>query len=264
MVFHVLVPNLLDEYSPGEYEVLIETMGESRISTIVSEIPSGSIVIPRFRAIPFGLELQQEVEAHGSLLINTYHQHRNIANIFAWSHLLDGITPKSYAVADVPNLPEGKYFVKGETNSLKNQGPSSVFADNKREVIELVHTYLNDMYLGNQEVAIRPRQNYRKLGETVTGLPVFHERRIFVHNGTPIVDGFYWSTWGDGSSIKYSRNEFMKTLEETLSRVSHLAEFFVIDMAEYPDGSWGVVELNDGCMSGLSGIDPNHLWKHFC
>lgn len=50
-------------------------------------------------------------------------------------------------------------------------------------------------------------------------------------------------------------------LSEVISRVQHLARFMVIDMAEFEDGSWEVVELNDGNMSGLCDNDPFVLWS---
>ena len=36
----------------------------------------------------------------------------------------------------------------------------------------------------------------------------------------------------------------------------------MIDVAEREDGVWRVVELNDGCMSGLSGCIADELYRN--
>ena len=227
------------------------------------------VVFPRFRAIPFGDLLQKGVEHAGAELINSFHQHRNIADSATWSHLLDGsdgndaLSPKQYGIDDIRHLPEGEWFVKGETNSLKNQWLNATFAPSTRDLGRVVSNFMADSYVGSQSVVIKPFQHYRKLATGVNGAPVFHERRAFILDGKVVSDGFYWSNWKEEvGEIEYDKFQYLNTLDEAARRVQHLARFLVIDLAEYPDGSWGVVELNDGCMSGLSDNDPRVLWAN--
>lgn len=248
-----------------ELDIVKSMWGDDRVSDCITDIPEGSVVVPRMRFIPFGLELQKDIEALGSITVNTYQEHRNIANLYNWIHLLDGLTAEAYRLEDLPNLPEGEYFVKGETNSIKNQWHGKAYARDKKELIETVGNVLNDQYVGAQEIVIRPFQKFRQIGEALNGRPIFHERRIFILNGIILSEGFYWSNFSDelGEVEILDETLYWKALNEAISRTEHLAPFYVIDLAEYPEGSWKVVELNDGVQSGLSDNDPHLLWRNF-
>lgn len=241
---------------------IVSVFGEKNVSDLVTDIPAGSVVIPRFRCIPFGYELEREVKALGSSLINTFHQHRTIADLFSWVHLLEGMTAPAYSLEDIPWLPEGEYFLKGETNSIKNNWFESAYAPSKARVIAVANNIMNDQYVGHQKLVIRPFRRFRTLGEAVNGRPVFHERRAFILDGEVISDAFYWSSFEEFSDTEaLSEDNYRQTLREAVSRTSHLSRFYVIDVAEYDDGSWEVIELNDGPMSGLSDNNCQDLWS---
>lgn len=226
----------------------------------LSEIPPGSTVIPRYRMLPFARELEHEVRLLGSALINSYRQHRAIANLYNWVHLLEGITPPAYRLDELSRLPEGEYFLKGETNSKKNNWLESAYAPTKTDAVRIARNLLNDQYVGSQELVIRPFQRYRRIGEAVNGQPIFHERRAFYLDGVLLSEGPYWSVEEYGSPAPKDPEAYNNTQRLAVSAVAQLARFLVIDYAEYEDGSWGVVELNDGAMSGLSSNDPLKLW----
>ena len=249
----------------GEIDAAREVFGEENMGTLLTEIPENRLVIPRFRAIPFGADLEREVANRGSALVNSYHQHRNIADIFAWCGELEGLTPPCFTVEDVPYLPEGKYFVKGETNSKKGDWLGSAYAPSKAALVEIMGRLRGDSLLGHQRLVIRPFQEFRRIGEAITGQPIFHERRAFILHGELLTHAYYWSSHVEELGVPEILHEdsYWRTLDEAISRVKHLAPFVVIDLAEYPDGSWAVVELNDGSMSGLSENDPRVLWRRF-
>lgn len=242
----------------------VEQAFEGRVSETIFDIPQGSQVFTRYRSIPFGVELEKEVSAHGSDLINSYIQHRNIANLFNWIDLLDGLTAPAYDITMIPYLKEGEYFVKGETNSLKNSWFEKAYAPSKSSLIDVVRNVQLDTYVGEQDIVIRPFRNYRQVGKLVDNRPIFNEYRVFVLDGKIMGKGFYWTSWSVDNEIvdMISPKEFEATLHEAIQRVKHLARFVVIDLAEFPDGSWEVVELNDGNMSGLSDITPGKLWTN--
>lgn len=246
-----------------DLEAIVRVFGEENVSDLITDVPSGSVVIPRFRSIPFGSELEREIASLGSSLVNTYREHRTIADLFSWVHLLDGMTAPAYSLEDIPRLPEGEYFLKGETNSIKNNWFQSAYAPDKSHVIGVANSIMNDQYVGHQKLVIRPFRKFRVLGEAVNGRPIFHERRAFIMDGQVVSDAFYWSSFAElGDTQMLSPETYRGTLVEAVSRTSHLARFYVIDLAEYEDGSWEVIELNDGPMSGLSENDCEALWSH--
>ncbi len=249
-----------------------QALGRGSVGELIGDIPRGSLVVPRFRAIPFGELLQREVEAHGSQLVNTFHQHRNIADSSNWNHLLGKLTIPEFGVADLPDLPEGEYFVKGETNSIKHQWLKSCYAPDRKSLVDIVNNFQRDGFAGNQRVVIKSFCHFRQLlnrsGQklfSLSGQPIWHERRVFVLDGQALAQGFYWSSFlGDAMPTPIGNgHKFMETLTQVIERTKHLARFYVVDMAENEDGSWTVIELNDGSMSGLSQVDPLELWTNF-
>lgn len=87
---------------------------------------------------------------------------------------------------------------------------------------------------------------------------------MFVLDGEVMSNAFYWSSWSTDHDVPETIDEsqFQSVLHQAIQRVKHLARFFVVDFAEFPDGSWEAIELNDGNMSGLSDTDPHELWTN--
>lgn len=252
---------------PDELEVVREIFGEDNVSSSLLDIPAGAVVIPRFRAIPFGKELEGEVARMGShlpsqqtRLINSYKEHLTVANLFNWVPLLDGLTAPAYHDYEVSHLPEGEWFVKGMTNSIKNRWFECCYAPTTKALPEVIRNNQLDTYVGSQEIVIRPFQRYRQIGVAVDNRPVFNERRCFIHKGEVLSYADYWSSLPEFKTDALSEDKFNETVVEAIARVGHLASFLVIDFAENEDGSWQVVELNDGCMSGLSENSPEQVW----
>lgn len=260
MALFILHPSFIAGYPELDRDIESwDSLGISHGSNLV-EIPSGSLAVPRFRALPFGAELEQEVLSLGSRLINSYREHRSIADLYSWVHLLEGLTPPAYGVEDIPRLPEGAYFLKGETNSKKADWFSSAFAPDRATLLQVALRLLNDELIGSQRLAIRPFQDYRKIGEDVTGRPIFHERRAFYYRSELLTEAHYWSGDEYGRPKPLRPESYEAVQAEAIGRVGELAPFLVVDYAEYEDGSWGVVELNDGSMAGLSENSPSILW----
>lgn len=227
-------------------------------------IPPGSIVFPRFRSIPFGKELEDSVLSAGSTLVNSWEQYQFVSDLWAWVRLLDGLTPVAYRVDEVGSLPEGEYFIKGETNSVKHDWFGSAFAGSLSDVQRVISNLRGHSIVGNQSLVIRPFVHYRQLAVMESGQPVFHERRYFALGGQVVGSGFYWSQQRhrfDASLLApLVDGSAESTLREAIKRIGEKINFVVIDLAEKTDGSWDVIELNDGNMSGLTGVDPSALW----
>jgi hypothetical protein len=229
-----------------------------------SNIVPGSVVFPRFRTIPFGKELAQSVEDNGSQLINSWEQYLYVSDLHNWVKDLGDLTPSAYSVENIPDLPEGEYFVKGVTNSVKHDWLGSAFAPTVDDVSRVVDNLSQHSVVGSQDVVIRPFVRYRQLAVMETSQPVFNEWRVFVLNGQIMAKGFYWSKQQhlfDISEIQPLNIElFYNTIQEAIRLIGDRINFVVIDVAEKPDDSWDVIELNDGNMSGLCGVSPKILW----
>ena len=252
---------------PDELDAVKAIFGEENVSYRLTDIQKNHIVIPRFRAIPFGKELEAEVANMGASLINSYREHRSIADMWNWVNPLAeaGLTAPAYRASEVNthNLPENEWFVKGETNSIKNRWFECCYAPTTKDLPTIINNNRNDTYVGTQEIIIRPFQHYRQIGTAVDNRPVFNERRCFVLGNELISYADYWASLPEFKTPALDESQFQKTIDTAIRITSEmgLAPFRVIDVAEYPDGSWQVVELNDGVMSGLSENNPNVVWS---
>lgn len=224
-----------------------------------SNIPRNSLVIGRYSVLPFYKELERELSQRGSSLINTYTQHNYIADIRNYYLDVVQFTPKTYTVWD--NLPQGKYIVKGITNSRKHQWNTHMFAETKEDVPKVVARLFDDQLILNQGVVVREFVPLIKLGEGINGLPISEEYRLFFYGDKYLAGGFYWSNYENADKMKVPRRvvDFGKMIARIVSKHTN---FFVIDVGVKDDGDLLMIELNDGQMSGLSMVDPNMLYEN--
>lgn len=235
-----------------------------------SRIPPNSLVIGRYSVLPFYEELEAELALQGSRLVNTFDEHRWIANATSWAApgaLLSGMTPCAFTAWH--DLPEGAYIVKGRTNSRKHQWATHMFAPTRADVPKVAERLLDDPMIRDQGLVVRPYVPLRKLGEGVNGLPIVNEFRTFWLRSRPenhvvyLGAGFYWK--GSHPELADQARFGMDGLhcaERAAGRIArHGAAFFTVDVAQTAAGPWIVIEVNDGQMSGLCGIDPAWFYR---
>lgn len=230
------------------------------------------IVIGRYSVLPFYKELENDLSYFNSKLINSFREHRYIADLKNWAldvdvdePLLTAHTPRTWlSFQDVPdNIP---LILKGETNSRKDKWNTHMFAKNKTEAIQIYLKLKNDRFFENQEIYIR---EYLKLKtyftDPVNEQPVTKEFRFFCYQDKVLAGGYYWSNHLDQvkkieePKISDVPESFLNKLTNIISRS---ATFYVVDVAQLENGEWILIELNDGQMSGLSEVDPNELYSN--
>lgn len=230
------------------------------VTTSRVTIPKDSLVIPRYSALPFYKELEQDVGLLGSQLINNYNQHRFLADIERWYLSIQDLTPKTWR--DWSDLPSDTAFVvKGKTNSRKHQWRTHMFASSREKVPEVANRLLDDDLVREQGLVVRKYVQLKKLAEGINGLPISNEWRFFVLDGKILCRGFYWASHPEAEPSSLD-NKATALVEKVIERLSSSGvRFFVVDVAERADGRWIVIELNDAQMSGLSMIDPREFYS---
>ncbi len=157
-------------------------------------IPSGSLVIPRYSALPYYRELELDLAEAGSHLINTYEQHKFIADIRNWSDLLGDLAPRTYECRwDL--LDEGSYIVKGTTNSRKHEWNKRMFAQTKSDVPRIVDNLMDDSLLNEQGIIVRDFIPLKTYAKGINDMPVTNEWRFFFLDGHIVDSGYYWSSF---------------------------------------------------------------------
>lgn len=225
------------------------------------KIKKNNLVIPRYSALPFYKELEQDMIDNKCKLINTFEMHNYVANILNYYYDLKEYTPKTYE--NWINLPRDKSFiVKGLTNSKKFEWNTKMFAKTYLDVPKIAMSLMDDDLIRDQGIIVREYIPLKKLSEGINGLPISNEWRTFVLNGKIVETGFYWSNEADCKPYNELPTNAKIFLQKVINIVKDKINFFVIDIAETQSGDWIVIELNDGQMSGLSEINPDNFYKN--
>jgi len=217
-----------------------------------------SLVISRYSCLPYYEELESDLLNLGSGLINSYEQHRWIAN-FEWYWDLKEHTPKTWTDNDFYRAPQGKYIVKGRTNSKKAQWNTHMYASNKKEALCVASMLLQDSFIGPQGVVYREYIPLKTFEVGINGIPFTNEHRFFFYKTIPLTWGYYWDC-AENTSVE-TPNEAFDFACEVAKIVSEHVNFFALDIAETKEGEWILIEVNDGQMSGLSVCPPDCLYR---
>lgn len=235
------------------------------VSSRMSRIESGDLVIGRYSVLPFYLELQDDLASVGARLINSHAQHAYVADLQNWVADLWDMTPPTWsALADIPEV--GPFVLKGATNSMKGKWWTHMFAENKAAACDVFDRLYEDSLIGQQDIYIRKFVPLKTYFTDIIGRPVTKEFRFFVYDGEVLGGGYYWSNHADAfeelGGVPQTSEVPEDFLEEATRRIRSKVMFYTLDVAQTAEGSWTVIELNDGQMSGLSMTDPKGLYRN--
>lgn len=224
-----------------------------------TDIPKDSLVIPRYSALPYYQELEYDINKLGGSLINSYQQHKWIAD-FQWYDDLKDYTPETWNDDTFYKSDHnGPFVVKGRTNSKKFQWDKLMFASNKKQASQVAADLMGDDLIGPQGVIYREYVPLKTFETGLNGLPFANEWRFFFYKYNLISYGYYWSI---AENTDYVIDpECIRFAMKIADIVSKKVNFFVLDIAEKVNGDWVLIEINDGSMSGLSENDPDILYS---
>ncbi len=256
----LLRPSLVDD---EERAVLAEHFPVFALRT---EVPRGSLVIGRYAFLPFYGEMEADLANLGSRPINSYAQHRYIAEMAYCEDLADVTFPTWFRFEDVPQaLRSGPFVVKGRTNSRKFEWHQKMYAPNFQAAVRIGAELACDGLIGQQGIVIRQFVPLEVFETSVSGVPLANEWRIFYWRGARLAHGYYWGNIDDWAPVERARADFeahgLPFADSVAARIADKAPFVVIDIARTAEGRWLVVELNDGSQAGLNGtVSPRELF----
>jgi hypothetical protein len=227
-----------------------------------SALPNNNLIIGRYSVLPYYKEIEDDLPQNSDL-INSYFQHRWIANFEYYKKLKD-FTPQSWFFNQIQNISiNGPFIVKGTTNSKKWQWNTKMFAESKVDAIKIALELQDDTYIGDQNIIIREYIPLKTLEIGVNGIRFANEWRFFCFKDKILAYGYYWSCADEDviNNVKITQNgiDFVGKL---CNIIKEYVNFYVVDIAQTESGEWILIELNDGQMSGLSLVDPEILYKN--
>ena len=229
-----------------------------------TKVQTDDLVIGRLSVLPFYHDTEIDIQALGGTLINSYHQHLYVANIKNWYHDLEDLTFKTYF--DISKIPEGKYVLKGETNSKKELWRTHMFAESKKQVTDVLINLQNDSLVGRQQICAREYIPLKTHMIGLNGQPITEEFRFFFCYQQLVAGGYYWASHEeelkDANIIPDASKVPSSLLDEIAHRIGDKINFYVADIAQTEAGDWILVELNDACMSGCSSIQTDDLYRN--
>lgn len=228
----------------------------------LSSCVKNTLVIPRYSLCPFVKDQIDEISLHGCKPIDNYNSYLYVADLINYVADLKDLTPKTYDRLE--HLPDnGPFILKGETNSRKNFWKTMMFAQTKKDAIQVHSRLCADSLISEQKIYIREYVPLVTYFEGIGGIPITKEFRFFIYKNKVVASGFYWQNYADDLDQVPSPEEVPESfLNKVISIVSPNVNFFVVDIAQTQSGEWIVIELNSGCQSGISCIDPEVLYRN--
>lgn len=230
------------------------------LKTKRSDIEKDTLVFGRYSVLPFYKELEEDLESNSSRLINSYEQHKYIADFEYYHDIKDYTFPTIFNPTD---LVEEKYVVKGVTNSRKHEWNTMMYAPNRRRALEIYCDLKNDSLIRFQDIIFRKYVPLLTIDVGINDLPITNEWRLFYYKEDIIDAGFYWSCVDESIVFSLAPDFYRRGVpfaNEVAKIISKKVNFFVIDIAVTADDRWVVVECNDAQMSGLNTISPQSFY----
>lgn len=228
-----------------------------------TKIEATQNVLCRYSCLPYYRELQSDLEALDAKLLTSYSGHLFCADLQEWYYQLgEEYTPKTWnTLYEIDDL-EFPIIIKGKTNSRKSQWKKMMFAETRKDAIQVMNRLLDDTFISQQGLVYRKFIKFKSYGESVNGLKITNEWRVFFYKDEVLCKGFYWSENSDlVQNPEPPDSSFMEEVIVKLRQSNICPDFLCVDFGQKEDESWNVVEINDFQMSGLSCVDPNEFYK---
>lgn len=223
------------------------------------------VVIGRYSVLPYYKELEDDLKINNCQLINSYEQHRYIAN-FDYYGFLRNYTFESWNENQFPYIDwGGPFVVKGSCNSKKERWSQLMYAPDKRKASEIAYELKTDHFIGSQDIIFRKYQKLKTYEIGINDQPFTNEWRFFIYKENILSYGYYWI---QAEKILEEIDEkgliFINSLLQYIKneKPTEFPDFYVLDIGELETGEWILIEMNDGQMSGLSNNDPEILYKN--
>ncbi len=214
--------------------------------------------------------LYEALQARGLALVNTPEAYAHGHHLPGWYDAVREWTPRTVWTRQVEAGAEEAWMrllepwgdrpvlVKDFVKSRKHEWAEACFIPSARDraavvrvarrFLELQGEDLNEGLVFREYVELVPLEAHPR-----SGMPRVREFRVFVLDGRPLLVTPYWDDV-DGAEA----GPVLESFAEPLARVQ--SRFFTADVAQRRDGTWTLIEIGDGQVSGLPGRASLHAF----
>jgi len=197
-------------------------------------------------------------------LINSPEEYLRSSLLPYWYPAISEFTPRSVWFDDIPTADqisshfEFPIFIKGERQTNQHSRSQSII-ESKEALRRLLDEWSSETILWWQRLVCREYARLRPVAkDSGTTIPKTYEFRTFWFQGELVGLGRYWVS---------ENYEISQRGLERIREIGHIVAarlrvpFLVIDFAETCDGTWLVIECNDGQDSGYVGVNAREMWR---
>lgn len=212
-------------------------------------------------------EVYNEALKKNIKLLNSPKEHQ-MAQEFDLSYpFLTGLTPESVVLSNLDDCEKAiellglPLFIRGSAKSKKSSGWKACVANTKDQLHKIVINLLNNSFFTRDRVIVRKFVNLRYDRTSDQDFPFGREYRVFLYNQEILGYGYYWD--GDDPLMDLSTSEeniVLDLAQETAKRLP--VTFIAVDIGQLVDGSWIVIEVNDGQFAGTGHMELLPFWNN--
>lgn len=200
----------------------------------------------------------------GLRLVNDPAQHARASELEHWYPEITELTPRSRVYDELPSLPELRsefefpVFIKGSRQTSRHNPDLSIARDSA-QYDRVRQLYAQDEILHWQRPVVREYVALESISGSVAGkVRPSVEFRTFWWFGECVGVGPYWYQLASYSSPDLSVGVAVAGVAAARLNIP----FLVVDIARTTDGSWMIIECNDGQESGYAGVFAPTLWRN--
>ena len=101
---------------------------------------------------------------------------------------------------------------------------------------------------------------FNTIATDAQSFPIGREYRVFVHRDEVLIYGFYWDEYRDSFTLTPADDAAIRALSRGAARRVG-TPFVAVDIGQFEEGRWIVIEVSDGQFAGLSHVTPLELWS---
>lgn len=197
-------------------------------------------------------------------LINSPEEYQRSSLLPCWYPAIAEFTPRSVWFESIPTVDQimsefdFPIFIKGERQTNQHSRSQSII-ETREDLCRLLDEWSSETILWWQRLVCREFIRLRPVTEDRgDSIPKTYEFRTFWFRGELVGVGRYWVS--ENYEISQRGLGQIREIGQVVTARLQIP-FLVIDFAETCDGTWLVIECNDGQDSGYAGVNAREMWR---